>query len=69
MQAVELFEQTITAAGGCTVAEVSRKSAYEWPQLWRDDGVQALASSGPSGLRVPSLLGGLRPRKWRADST
>ncbi|MER6529561.1 winged helix-turn-helix domain-containing protein [Streptomyces sp. NPDC001508] len=28
---------------------VSLKSAYRWHQLWRDGGVEALASCGPSG--------------------
>ncbi|MFD3535869.1 hypothetical protein [Streptomyces sp. NPDC058664] len=27
------------------------KSAYQWHQLWRASGVQALASRGPSGSR------------------
>ncbi|MFF7936714.1 winged helix-turn-helix domain-containing protein [Streptomyces sp. NPDC007940] len=39
---------------------VSRKSAYQWHQLWRDGGVQALASRGPSGSRCrlsPCCLG------------
>ncbi|MEV6208639.1 transposase [Kitasatospora sp. NPDC051914] len=30
---------------------VSRKSAYQWHQLWRDGDVQTLASRGPSGSR------------------
>ncbi|MCY0932596.1 winged helix-turn-helix domain-containing protein [Streptomyces sp. H27-H1] len=30
---------------------VSVKSAYQWHQLWRDGGVQALSSRGPSGSR------------------
>ncbi|MEV7356912.1 winged helix-turn-helix domain-containing protein [Kitasatospora sp. NPDC091276] len=30
---------------------MSPKSAYQWHQLWRDGGAQALASRGPSGSR------------------
>ncbi|MET8413075.1 winged helix-turn-helix domain-containing protein [Streptomyces sp. NPDC005195] len=30
---------------------VSVKSAYQWHQLWREDGVRGLASRGPSGSR------------------
>jgi transposase len=39
------------AAGGGTALARSRKSAYPWQQLWREGGVQALASRGPSGSR------------------
>ncbi|MEU4847723.1 hypothetical protein AB0G18_22740 [Streptomyces gilvosporeus] len=30
---------------------MSRKSVYQWLQLWRDGGAQALASRGSSGSR------------------
>lgn len=33
------------APGGCGCV----KSAYQWHQLWRDGGVEALASRGPGG--------------------
>ncbi|WP_370268037.1 winged helix-turn-helix domain-containing protein [Streptomyces sp. V4I8] len=51
MQAAELFEQNIKPLEVARRLRVSRKSAYRWHQLWRDGGVQALASRGPSGGR------------------
>ncbi|WRZ96307.1 winged helix-turn-helix domain-containing protein [Streptomyces sp. NBC_01007] len=51
MQAAELFEQKIKPPEVARQLRVSRKSAYQWRQLWRDGGVQALASSGPGGSR------------------
>ncbi|MFD3537849.1 IS630 family transposase [Streptomyces sp. NPDC058661] len=51
MQAGELFEQKITPPEVARRLRVSVKSAYQWHQLWRADGVQALASRGPSGSR------------------
>ncbi|GAP50813.1 IS630 family ISBs2-like transposase [Streptomyces azureus] len=51
MQAAELFEQRIKPSEVARRLRVSPKSAYQWHQLWRDGGVQALASRGPSGSR------------------
>ncbi len=51
MQAVELFEQRVKPSEVARRLRVSVKSAYLWQQLWRDAGVQALASRGPSGSR------------------
>ncbi|MFD6325195.1 IS630 family transposase [Streptomyces sp. NPDC058442] len=51
MQAAELFEQKIKPIEVARRLWVSRKSAYRWHQLWRDGGVQALVSRGPSGSR------------------
>ncbi|MGW7201441.1 IS630 family transposase [Streptomyces chryseus] len=51
MQAVELFEQRVKPSEVARRLRVSVKSAYQWHQLWRDGGVQALASRGPSGSR------------------
>lgn len=51
MQAAELFEQKIKPPEVARRLRVSLKSAYRWQQLWRDGGVQALASRGPSGSR------------------
>nr|WP_267717340.1 helix-turn-helix domain-containing protein [Streptomyces sp. CoH17] len=51
MQAAELFEQKIKPPEVARRLRVSLKSAYQWHQLWRDGGVQALASRGPSGSR------------------
>jgi len=51
MQAAELFEQKIKPPEVARRLRVSRKSAYPWHQLWRDEGVQALASAGPGGSR------------------
>ncbi|WP_328929977.1 winged helix-turn-helix domain-containing protein [Streptomyces sp. NBC_00190] len=51
MQAAELFEQQIAVSEVAHRLRVSVKSAYQWHQLWRDGGVEALASRGPSGSR------------------
>ncbi|MFJ5949514.1 transposase [Streptomyces noursei] len=51
MQAAELFEQRVKPSEVARRLRVSVKSAYQWHQLWRDGGVQALASRGPSGSR------------------
>jgi transposase len=51
MRAAELFEQEIKPPEVARRLRVSVKSAYQWHQLWRDGGVQALASRGPSGSR------------------
>jgi transposase len=51
MQAAELFEQNIKPPDVARRLRVSLKSAYLWQQMWRDGGVQALASRGPSGSR------------------
>ncbi|WP_455568707.1 IS630 family transposase [Streptomyces griseofuscus] len=51
MQAAELCEQQIKPMEVARRLRVSPKSAYQWHQLWRDGGVQALASRGPSGSR------------------
>ncbi|WP_371503448.1 winged helix-turn-helix domain-containing protein [Kitasatospora sp. NBC_00374] len=57
MQAAELFEQRIKLPEVARRLRVSPKSAYQWHQLWRGGGVQALASRGPGGSRC-----GLSPR-------
>ncbi|MER5720341.1 winged helix-turn-helix domain-containing protein [Streptomyces sp. NPDC002132] len=56
IQAAELFEQMIKPSDVARRLRVSVKSAYQWHQLWRDGGGQALASRGPSGsrCRLPS---------------
>ncbi|BBC39122.1 hypothetical protein SGFS_104160 [Streptomyces graminofaciens] len=46
-----MFEQGIKPSEVARCLRVSLKSAYRWQQLWRDGGVQALASRGPSGSR------------------
>ncbi|WP_456302303.1 IS630 family transposase [Streptomyces chartreusis] len=51
MQAAELFEQQIKPPEVARGLRVSLKSAYQWHQLWRDGGREALASRGPSGSR------------------
>ncbi|MFD3778249.1 transposase [Streptomyces sp. NPDC058612] len=51
MQAAELFEQKIKPPEVARRLRVSAKSAYQWHQVWRDGGVQALASRGPSRSR------------------
>ncbi|MFE5947967.1 helix-turn-helix domain-containing protein [Streptomyces sp. NPDC056480] len=51
MQAADLFEKQIKPSEVALRLRVSVKSAYRWHQLWRDGGVQALVSRGPSGSR------------------
>ncbi|MCX4734595.1 winged helix-turn-helix domain-containing protein [Streptomyces sp. NBC_01363] len=51
LQAAELFEHGIKPLEVAQRLRVSRKSAYQWHQLWREGGVRALASRGPSGSR------------------
>ncbi|MER6442363.1 winged helix-turn-helix domain-containing protein [Streptomyces sp. NPDC001185] len=51
MQAAELYEQQVKPSEVARRLRVSVKSAYQWHQLWRDGGVQALTSRGPSGSR------------------
>ncbi|MER7055924.1 helix-turn-helix domain-containing protein [Streptomyces sp. NPDC000351] len=51
MQAAELFEQKTKTPEVARLLRVSLKSAYQWHQLWRDGGVGAVASRGPSGSR------------------
>ncbi|MFD4588954.1 helix-turn-helix domain-containing protein [Streptomyces sp. NPDC058434] len=46
MQAAELFEQNIKPPDVARGLRVSVKSAYLWHQMWREGGVQALASRG-----------------------
>src|SRR4051794_11124310 len=56
-QATVLFEQRIKPLEVAQCLRVSRESAYQWHQLWRDGGIEALVSRGPSGSR-----GRLSPR-------
>ncbi len=46
-----MFEQKIKPPEVARRLRVSRKSAYQWHQLWRDGGSGALMSRGPSGSR------------------
>ncbi|MFK4227803.1 helix-turn-helix domain-containing protein [Streptomyces sp. NPDC019890] len=49
MQAADLFEQEVKQPEVAQRLRVSRKSAYQWHQVWRDGGAKGLASRGPSG--------------------
>ncbi|MET8624644.1 winged helix-turn-helix domain-containing protein [Kitasatospora sp. NPDC004669] len=51
IQAAELFEQGVKPPEVARRLRVSPKSAYQWHQLWREGGVEALTSRGPSGSR------------------
>ncbi|WP_338141178.1 winged helix-turn-helix domain-containing protein [Streptomyces clavuligerus] len=51
MQAAGLFEREIKPLEVARRLRVSRKSACQWHQLWRDGGVRALVSRGRSGSR------------------
>ncbi|MGR3937537.1 winged helix-turn-helix domain-containing protein [Streptomyces sp. BRA346] len=48
-QAAELFAQGVAPPQVARRLRVSRKSAYAWHARWREAGVQALRSKGPSG--------------------
>ena len=50
-QAAVLFEQKIKPLEVAQRLRVSRKAAYQWHRLWRDGGIEALVSRGPSGSR------------------
>ncbi|GAA0698352.1 hypothetical protein GCM10010193_61650 [Kitasatospora atroaurantiaca] len=51
MRAAELFEQRVKPSEVARRLRVSRKSACQRHELWRDGGAQALASRGPGGSR------------------
>ncbi|MFD8821920.1 helix-turn-helix domain-containing protein [Streptomyces sp. NPDC059605] len=51
IQAAELFEQRIKPPKAVRRLRVGLKSAYQWHPRWREGGVQALASRGPSRSR------------------
>ncbi len=51
MQAAELFEQKSKPSKVAQRLRVSLKPAYQWHQLWRVGGREALTSHGPSGSR------------------
>lgn len=55
------------AVGSRWRLRVIEKSAYQWHQLWRDGGVQALASRGPSGSRCRLSPGCLEKPGGHAD--
>jgi transposase len=59
-EAAELFVQGVAPLQVARRLRVSRKSAYAWHARWRDGGVEALRSKGPS--RRPSRM---KPG-WRA---
>lgn len=54
MQAAQMFAAGIPAAKVAVTLEVSQKSAYMWRRAWRDGGLDALRSKGPSG-QAPRL--------------
>ncbi|MFE4924286.1 helix-turn-helix domain-containing protein [Streptomyces sp. NPDC056661] len=57
MQAGELLEQKIKPTEIARRMRVSVKSAYQWHQLWRAGGVQALGSRDQGGSLCPRLCG------------
>ncbi|WP_238011412.1 winged helix-turn-helix domain-containing protein [Dactylosporangium sp. AC04546] len=65
MQAVDLFEQRVTAGRVAVALRVSAKSAYQWQQAWRRDGRDGLRSKGPSGGRC--RLDPVRLARLRAE--
>jgi transposase len=50
-QAAELFAQKLKPPEVARRLRVSRKSAYQWHQVWRDGGEEAIASREPGGSR------------------
>src|SRR5437879_2582641 len=59
-EAAVMFERGVPAPVVARRLRVSRKSAYAWHALWREGGVEALRSKGPSG--PPSRM----KQEWRA---
>ncbi|MFB7175931.1 helix-turn-helix domain-containing protein [Streptomyces sp. NPDC056254] len=55
MQAAELFEQKIKPVEVARRLRVSRKSAYQWHQLWRDGGVAVLTSRWTEWIEMPAV--------------
>ncbi|MFT9480570.1 winged helix-turn-helix domain-containing protein [Streptomyces sp. 11-1-2] len=51
IQAAELFAQQVKPPEVARQLRVRVKSAYQWQQLWRQGGADALLSRGPSGGR------------------
>jgi transposase len=51
LEAAGLFDQGVAAPEVARRLRVSSKSAYQWEKAWREGGVVALASRGPSGQR------------------
>lgn len=49
MRAAELFEQRVKPTEVARRLRVSVKSAYQWHQLWREGGAEALNSRGRAG--------------------
>ncbi|MFJ2478405.1 helix-turn-helix domain-containing protein [Streptomyces sp. NPDC087659] len=64
-EAAEVFGQGVGPSMEAKGLRVSRKSAYAWHVRWRQGGVEALRSKGPSGR--PSRM---RPawREWLAEA-
>lgn len=78
LQAVQMYEQDVSAVQVAHRLRVSTKSAYQWRRRWRAGGEAALASKGPGGavcrlnagqvarLRA-ALEGGPAAWGWRED--
>ncbi|MFF3518938.1 helix-turn-helix domain-containing protein [Streptomyces sp. NPDC002573] len=49
-----MFAQGIAPSQVARRLRVSRKSAYAWHARWREAGVEALRSKGPSGRPPPA---------------
>ncbi|MFI6006617.1 helix-turn-helix domain-containing protein [Streptomyces sp. NPDC051366] len=65
MQAAGLFEQQIAVSEVARRLRVSVKSAYQWHQLWRDGGVEALASRVRAGHGAVCRRGA--SKSWRGS--
>ncbi|MET8630184.1 winged helix-turn-helix domain-containing protein, partial [Kitasatospora sp. NPDC004669] len=51
MEAATLFDEGVPPGEVARRLRVTAKSAYQWHQAWREDGIGALASRGPGGQR------------------
>ncbi|WP_329447092.1 helix-turn-helix domain-containing protein [Streptomyces canus] len=64
IEAVELYAHGVKPPEVAQRLRVSRKSAYQWHQAWKDAGAAALVSRGPSVQRS-----NLSPRtRWRPET-
>jgi transposase len=48
-EAAEMFAQGVAPPQVAKRLRISRKSAYAWHACWREGGIEALRSKGPSG--------------------
>ncbi|MQY40586.1 hypothetical protein SRB17_86190 [Streptomyces sp. RB17] len=63
-EAAESFTQGVAPPQVARRLRVSRKSAYAWRARWRDGGVEALRSRGPTGRPSRMKPGWVEDQRW-----